>query len=52
MKNQPDFSQMKIEHNEIPTLSQVPKKELDAFISALELAIKDYYIQQEKEKSV
>ncbi len=52
MKKQAELATMTIEHNEVPTLSQIPKKELDIFISTLELAIKDYYIQQKQDKSV
>ena len=52
MKNQIDLETITVEHNEAPIISQMPKKEKDIFLAALELAIKDYYIQQEQAKSV
>ena len=52
MKNQIELEKVIIEHNEFPSITDIPKKEKDIFLAALELAIKDYYIQQEQTKSI
>jgi hypothetical protein len=42
-KERTDLTKMKVEHNMFPLFSIVPKKELEIFITCLELEVRDYY---------
>jgi len=37
-----------VEHNEVPQISKLPKKDLDVFINEMEKIIKDYYSKQDE----
>lgn len=47
MKKQIMTKKMKVEHNKFPSFSEIPKKELDLFITCLEFEIREYYKNQQ-----